>query len=223
MTHNLSEKLRELLLSVEDSEYDLRDAKLEIQALNDELLDMKQLVEFWKGQARNKHGGSSRPPSLIHEETQNHLGRNRTVSIDVVEFRAAASQQEMSTTSSSASHRAIMTELYNAIDELCALPDDLLPVLVMMDNILKCKKYHQCLWLDTTCDLTQRFGHWTKLKLRSLELKSHPAVAFHDIKWAPKTKEGLKSFVCLLVELCDEFQELCENKETNSMEVTSCA
>jgi hypothetical protein len=236
MKLTISQQLRELLERVEASEFELRDAKLQIRARDDELLDTKQLVEYWKDQAM-KHGGAGRPPHLIRDEenlpfhqlTQQQLSkhneRKRTVNIDVVEFRAPGSHHgEMSTTSSAspASHRAVMTELYDAIDELSSLPDDLLPVLVMMDNILKCKKYHQCLWLDATCESTKRLGHWTKLRLRSLKLKSHPAVTFHGNKWAPKTSEGLKAFVCLLVELCEEFQELCNNKEAHSMEVTSC-
>jgi hypothetical protein len=239
MILTISQQLRELLEKVEASELELRGARLQIRARDDELLDTKQLVEYWKDQAmKHQHGGASRSPHLIrdednshhhqlvHQQLSNHNERKRTVNIDVVEFRAPGSHHgEMSITSSTtpASHRAVMTELYDAIDELSALPDDLLPVLIMMDNILKCKKYHRCLWLDATCESTQRLGHWTKLRLRSLKLKSHPALAFHENKWAPKTSEGLKAFVCLLVELCEEFQELCDNTESNSMVTTSCA
>ena len=84
----------------------------------------------------------------------------------------------------------------------------------MMDNILKCHKYYQTLWLDATCEVSQRFGHWTKLRLQSKKLQGDKAVAWSDgEKWAPNTKDDLKAFTNVLVELQEEFEALCDEEQ----------
>jgi hypothetical protein len=82
----------------------------------------------------------------------------------------------------------------------------------MMDNILKVRKYYQYLWLEATCETTQRFGHWTKLRLQARNLQGDPVVAWYNGgRWAPREKEDLKSFTALLVDLQEEFETLCDD------------
>jgi hypothetical protein len=246
MNVTLSQQLRDLVQRAEVSEEELRDGKLQIRALNDELLDMKQLVEYWKKQATAKQvdavprlildnrldnkrhtpiGGDnteSRCRSTTQASVSSHrivvtelylddrVGNKRHIPIGVDDAESRCSM----TLPSISSHRTVVAELYDAIDELYALPQDLPEVLVMMDNILKCRKYYQSLWLDAAFEVTRHFGHWTKLRLLSMKLQADPAVAWHDgHNWAPKTIDGLKSFTSVLVALQEEFEALCGNEQ----------
>ena len=193
MTPSISQQLRGLLQRIEESENELQVGRSQIKRLTEELLETKQLLEFWKGQAMKKDGDTI--PRLIHDDYGVGMFTSRTSSTEVSAY----------------SHRTDVCELHDSIDELSRLPDDFPKVLVMMDNILKCRKYYQSLWLDATCEITQRFGHWTKLRLQAKKLKGDPALAWYDERGSvPTTKEDLKRFTCILVELQEEFEALCE-------------
>ena len=130
------------------------------------------------------------------------------------DFDGAFESRTSTTAPSISSHRSFTNDLHEAIDELYCLPGDLSTILVMMDNILKCHKYYQTLWLDATCDISQCFGHWTKLRLQSKKLQGDRAVAWYDGgKWAPNTKADLKAFTNVLVELQEEFEALCNEEQ----------
>ena len=190
MSISISQQLRGLLQRVEEAEKELHHGRSEIRRLTNELLETKQLLEFWKGQATNK--GLDTIPQLIHDSS---VQTSRTTS----------------TVASANSHRLDVTELHDSIDELYCLPGDLPQILTMMDNILKCRKYYQSLWLDATCEVTQRFGHWTKLRLHARKLKGDTALSWYKGGgWAPPTKLDLKEFVCILLDLQEEFEALCE-------------
>ena len=193
MAQSISQQLRDVLQKVEESEHELQEGRSQIRRLTGELQETRQLLEFWKGQATKNDVDAV--PRLIHDECG---GRTLDSKASLTEISAY-------------SNRTDVCELHDSIDELSCLPGDLPKILVMMDNILKCRKYYQCLWLDATCEITQRFGHWTKLRLHAKKQKGDPALAWYNGQgWVPTTKEDLKMLASVLVELQEEFEALCE-------------
>lgn len=200
MALSISQQLRGLLQRVEESEHELEEGRSQIRRLTDELLETKQLLEFWKRQATKKELDTI--PRLIPDECGDRALGSRTSSTEISAY----------------SNRTDVCELYDSIDELSCLPSDFPKILVMMDNILKCRKYYQCLWLDATCEITQRFGHWTKLRLHAKKLKGDPALAWYDgQRWVPTTTEDMKMFVAVLVDLQEEFEALCEFEQLSPL------
>ena len=195
MAFSLSQQLRDLLQRVEESEEELLEGRLQIKLLKKELVHTRQQAEYWRKQAMAKQ---------IDEIPKVIIG----------DFDGAFESRTSTTAPSISSHRSFTNDLHEAIDELYSLPGDLSTVLVMMDNIMKCHKYYQTLWLDATCEVSQSFGHWTKLRLQAKKLQGDRAVAWFDgQKWAPNTKEDLKVFTNILVELQEEFEALCNEEQ----------
>lgn len=151
--------------------------------------------------------------------------RDKRINVDIFRLQRCDSDDTTSTAmsdifegiettiSSSLEPESAIDELKESIGELYGLPKSLPGILKMMDNILKTDMYYRVLWLDATCDTTHREGHWTLLRLQSMKMEGHLSVLWHDKEWVPRTKECLKVFVPVLVELCDEFESLCKEAQ----------
>jgi hypothetical protein len=211
---NLIQQVQTLLQTAEDAERKLQERDDEIRILRAELLESKRMMEYWKKIASMHHH---------HHQQQQQQQQSSVPEDDVVDGIPKTIEENYgadtldsktwtSTLSISSNRSVIIQEIHDAIDELENLPSDLPEVLIMMDNILKVRKYYQYLWLEATCETTQKFGLWTKLRLQARNLQGDPVVAWYNGgRWAPREKEELKSFTALLVELQEEFETLCDD------------
>jgi DNA repair ATPase RecN len=202
---SLIQQVKTLLQTAEDAERKSQEKEDDIRILRAELSESKRLVEYWKKIAiiqQQQH--QSQPSDELYGVPKTIEKNYGTDTLD--------SKTWTSTLSISSNRSVVIQEINDAIDELDKLPSDLPEVLVMMDNILKVRKYYQYLWLEATCETTQRFGHWTKLRLQARNLQGDPVVAWYNGgRWAPREKEDLKSFTALLVDLQEEFETLCDD------------